>query len=87
MQFERLCCLYRNNGKYCEKIQLILSDNLPNNIHGHHIYKDIWTPKLNKILRAKHDTWREAEEFDDHAIRIYNSDEILVGHASVKLSL
>ena len=35
----------------------------------------------------KHDTRREAAEFDEHAIRIYNSDEILVGHAPVELSL
>ena len=45
------------------------------------------TPKLNKILRAKHDTRGEAEVFDEHAIGIYNSDKTLVGHAPVELSV
>ena len=57
------------------------------NIRRHHIYKNIWTPKLNEILRAKHDTRREAAEFVEHAIGIYNGDEILVGHAPVELTL
>ena len=56
-------------------------------ISVHHIYKNIWTPKLNEILTAKHDTWREAAEFDEHAIGNYNSDEILVDHAPVELFL
>ena len=38
-------------------------------------------------MRAKYNTRREAAEFDEHAIRIYNSDEILVDHAPVELFL
>ena len=45
------------------------------------------TPKLNKILRAKHNTRGEAEVFDEHAIGIYNSDKTLVGRAPVELSV
>ena len=38
-------------------------------------------------MRAKHDTRREAAEFDEHATGIYNSDEILVDHAPIELFL
>ena len=70
-----------------KKFSLYYQTIFETNFCGHHIYKNIWTPKLNEILRAKHDTQREAEEFDEHAIGIYNSDEILVDHAPVELSL
>ena len=70
-----------------KKFSLYYQTTSETNIRGHHICKSIWVPKLNEIWRAKYDTRREAAEFDGHAIGIYNSDEILVGHAPVELSL
>ena len=70
-----------------KKFSLYYQTMFKTNIVGHHICKNIQTPKLNEIMRAKHDTRREAAEFDEHAIGIYNSNEILVGHAPVEFSL
>ena len=75
------------NANGVKKISLYYQTTFEANIRGHHIYKNIWTPKLNEILRAKHDTWREAAEFDEHAIGIDNKDEMVVGHALIELSL
>ena len=41
-----------------KKFSLYYQTTFKTNIRGHHIYKNIWTSKLNKILRAKHNTQR-----------------------------
>lgn len=86
-KFERLYYLYQNSGKSkcCEKVYLYYWTTFETNIYGHRIYKKIWIPKSNEILTEKYDPRRQAVDFDENAIGIYDNDEILVGHALIEL--
>ena len=57
--------------KAAEQFNLYHQTRFETNINGYHIYISIWTPKLQKILKAKHDTRKEAAEFNEYAIGIY----------------
>ena len=63
MQFERLCYLHQNNGKdkCCGKISLYYQTTFKINICAHHIYENIWTPKLNESLRGEQNIKLESD--------------------------
>ena len=71
---------------------LCLEVNFKTVIHGHHIYKSIWTPLIGHVLIAKPDERREALDYDKYAIGIFKRLEedttalTLVGHVPVELS-
>ena len=54
-------------------------------IRGHHLYKNAWTPKMGEHLSIKKDTREEAMNYDVHALRVFN-DENLVGHIPIEIS-
>ena len=46
-------------------------------IRGHHIFKDVWNPRLGEILLVE----REAgNHHDRHAVALLKADKTLVGH-------
>ena len=45
-------------------------------IHGHHIYKDIWSPRTGEILEAAHEC---GNRYDRHAVSLLKAD-VIVGH-------
>ena len=45
---------------------------------AYHVYKSVWTPELNEVLKVKHDEREEALEIDKQALGVYNS--VVVGH-------
>ena len=54
-------------------------------VRGHHIYKDVWIPKIGEILEAKKDTREEVVANDKYAIGLYKADK-LVGHIPIEIS-
>ena len=40
-------------------------------IHGHHVYKLVWTLVLNKILECHKNTRTEAKEYDENVIGVF----------------
>ena len=59
-------------------------------IRGHHIYKDVWVPRIgqNLILICKTDTREEAMEYYKKCHWCFKSDdpETLVGHLPIEIS-
>ena len=57
-------------------------------IRGHHIYKDVWVPRIGQNLVCKTDTREKAMEYDKNAIGVFKSDdpETLVGHLPIEIS-
>ena len=58
-------------------------------IRGHHVYKSVWSPVMDQVLKCKRDTCAEAQEHDSKAIGVYlisNQEETLAGHVSIELS-
>ena len=57
-------------------------------IRGHHIYKNVWVPRIGQNLICKTDTREEAMEYDKNAIGVFKSDapENLVGHLPTEIS-
>lgn len=46
-------------------------------IHGHHVFKDVWNPRLGEILLVK----REAgNHHDRHTVALLKADKTPVGH-------
>ena len=52
-------------------------------IHAHHIYKDVWVPRIGQNLICKTDTQEEAMEYDKNAI---DDPETLVGNQPIEIS-
>ena len=58
-------------------------------IRGHHVYKSVWSPVMDQVLKCKRDTCAEAQEHDSNAIGVYlisNQEETLAGHVPIELS-
>ena len=57
-------------------------------IRGHHIYKDVWLPRIGQRLICKKDDRDEALQYDVNAIGLYRKEgeELLVGHVPIELS-
>ena len=51
-------------------------------IHGHHIYKDIWTPFVGEILRLEQEAHTTADRFPVAVVK----DETVVGHVPREVS-
>ena len=59
-------------------------------IRGHHVYKYMWTPKINEVLQCEEDTRAEAKEYDANAIGVYvmktdDANKTLAGHVPIEL--
>ena len=53
------------------------------------IYKSLWTPTLEEKLNSREDDCKEAEQYDEYAIRTYleaNTGSKLVGHVPMEQS-
>ena len=62
-----------------DELPIILTDTitLETHIKGHHVYKDIWTPKQGEYL----DVRCEPENLvDKYAVCVKNGNETIVGH-------
>ena len=55
-------------------------------VRGHHIYKALWTPTKDEKLYCRKDERMEAEAYDSHAIGVYKTDGVLVGHIPIEIS-
>ena len=65
------------------QFEMYLNVRFSTNIRGHHVYKDIWVPKIGESLVCKRDKRLEAKELDEYAIGAYKKmtdGEFLVGH-------
>ena len=54
----------------------------PSIIRGHHIYKDIWSPRTGEILEAARE---RGNRHDRHAVSLLKAD-VIVGHVPRQLS-
>lgn len=58
-------------------------------IRGHHVYRSVWIPVVDQVLRCRHDTRAEAKEHDTNAIGVYlisEQKETLIRHVPIELS-
>lgn len=51
-------------------------------IHGHHFYKDIWTPFIGKVLCVKQETNNVGDYFAVATVKA----NIIVGHIACEVS-
>ena len=51
-------------------------------IHGHHVYKDIWTPFIGEVLRVEQETHNVQDRFAVAVVK----DNITVGHVPREVS-
>ena len=56
----------------------------PSIIRGHHIYKDIWSPRTGEILEAARECGNR-QSHDRHAVSLLKAD-VIVGHVPRQLS-
>ena len=47
-------------------------------IRGHHVFKDVWTPRVGEILRIGKEA---GNTHDQRAVAVLKADRTIVGHA------
>ena len=52
-------------------------------IRGHHIFKEVWTPRLGEILAVRKEV---GNAHDRHAVALVRNDGTIVGHAPREVS-
>ena len=53
------------------------SFRIESTVRGHHIFKDTWTPYIDKELAVQVE---EGNVFDEHSVAVQNRGERVVGH-------